>query len=136
MKNTLQISKFIVVSHLLSVTKAQRFNLLFISSYFFSKKTVELINSKKGKISVELIASWTVQVGDMDQCLHLWRYTGGFEKIDQAKDELWHDTVSEWIINYYPNKLYNVFFYSGLFGFNEGTWYIFTKQAFTIFTSV
>lgn len=27
----------------------------------------------------------------MDQCLHLWRYTGGFEKIDQAKSELWSD---------------------------------------------
>lgn len=27
----------------------------------------------------------------MDQCLHLWRYTGGFEKIDQAKLELWSD---------------------------------------------
>lgn len=61
--------------------------------YTFSKKTVELINAKKDKISVELIASWTVQVGDMDQCLHLWRYTGGFEKIDQAKDDLWSDPV-------------------------------------------
>lgn len=55
------------------------------------KKTVELINTHKDRISVELIASWTVQVGDMDQCLHLWRYTGGFEKIDQAKQMLWSD---------------------------------------------
>lgn len=29
----------------------------------------------------------------MDQCLHLWRYTGGFEKIDQAKEDLWNDPV-------------------------------------------
>lgn len=58
-----------------------------------SKQTVDIINSKKDTISCELIASWTVQVGDLDQCLHLWRYTGGFEKIDQAKDELWHDEV-------------------------------------------
>lgn len=33
-------------------------------------------------------------MGDMDQVLHLWRYTGGFEKIDQAKNDLWSDTVS------------------------------------------
>ena len=61
----------------------------------FSKKTVDLINTKKDKLSQELIASWTVQVGDMDQCLHLWRYTGGFEKIDQAKHDLWNDAVSD-----------------------------------------
>lgn len=39
------------------------------------------------------MASWTVHVGDMDQCLHLWKYTGGFEKIDIAKEDLWHDDV-------------------------------------------
>lgn len=39
------------------------------------------------------MGSWSVQVGDMDQCIHLWRYTGGFEKIDLAKDILWHDNV-------------------------------------------
>lgn len=65
-------------------------NAKYIANY---KKTVELINTKKDKISVELIASWTVQVGDMDQCVHLWRYTGGFEKIDQAKQHLWNDAV-------------------------------------------
>lgn len=40
------------------------------------------------------MASWSVQVGDMDQCLHLWRYVGGFEKIDLSKDILWKDNVS------------------------------------------
>lgn len=33
----------------------------------------------------DLIGSWTVSVGDMDQALHLWKYSGGFEKIDHAK---------------------------------------------------
>jgi len=51
------------------------------------KKTVQLVESKK-ELACELIASWTVQVGDMDQCVHLWRYTGGFEKIDKAANEL------------------------------------------------
>ncbi|KAH8254883.1 hypothetical protein KR038_007343, partial [Drosophila bunnanda] len=55
------------------------------------KTTVALINDKKANLSCDLVASWTVQVGDMDQCLHLWKYTGGFEKIDQAKEDLWND---------------------------------------------
>lgn len=55
-----------------------------------SNKTVQYVNTKTN-LSCELMASWTVQVGDMDQVLHLWKYTGGFEKIDQAKHELWHD---------------------------------------------
>jgi NIPSNAP len=55
------------------------------------KKTLQLINDRKDSLRCELIGSWTVQVGDMDQCLHLWRYTGGFEKIDLAKQELWTD---------------------------------------------
>ncbi|XP_055913488.1 protein NipSnap [Eupeodes corollae] len=55
------------------------------------KTTVQLVQSKKDDLSCSLVASWNVQVGDMDQCLHLWRYTGGFEKIDQAKENLWND---------------------------------------------
>lgn len=58
---------------------------------FFSKTTVSLINEKKANLSCKLVASWAVQVGDMDQTLHLWKYTGGFEKIDQAKEDLWND---------------------------------------------
>lgn len=48
---------------------------------------------KKANLNCNLVASWTVEVGDLDQCLHLWKYTGGFEKIDQAKADLWHDPV-------------------------------------------
>lgn len=54
---------------------------------------MQLVHSKKDDLKCVLVASWTVQVGDMDQCLHLWRYTGGFEKIDQAKEDLWNDAV-------------------------------------------
>lgn len=56
-----------------------------ISLSITSKQTVQLIEAQKEQISCDLAASWTVQVGDMDQVLHLWRYTGGFEAIDQAK---------------------------------------------------
>lgn len=58
----------------------------------FSKNTVQLIQSKKD-LACELVASWTVQVGDLDQCVHLWRYTGGFEKIDLADKTLKKDAV-------------------------------------------
>lgn len=58
------------------------------------KKTVEIIQSKEQDLNCELISSWKVEVGDIDQCLHLWRYTGGFEKVDLAKQELWKDDVS------------------------------------------
>lgn len=59
-----------------------------------SKKTVQLVHSKK-ELACDLIGSWTVAVGDVDQCVHLWRYTGGFEKIDKAHRELYGDKV--WI---------------------------------------
>jgi hypothetical protein len=54
---------------------------------------VQLIESKKD-LACDLVASWTVQVGDLDQCVHLWRYTGGFEKVDLAEKELKKDNVS------------------------------------------
>uniref|UniRef100_A0A182N509 NIPSNAP domain-containing protein n=1 Tax=Anopheles dirus TaxID=7168 RepID=A0A182N509_9DIPT len=54
------------------------------------KNTVQIVQSK-GNLSMELIGSWNVEVGDLDQCLHLWRYTGGFEMVDQAKLELGSD---------------------------------------------
>lgn len=50
-----------------------------------SKTSVEFVHSKKSELGCELVGSWTVSVGDMDQALHLWRYIGGFEKIDKAK---------------------------------------------------
>lgn len=43
------------------------------------------MESRKSELGCELVGSWTVSVGDMDQALHLWRYVGGFEKIDKAK---------------------------------------------------
>lgn len=62
--------------------------------YLCSKKTAQLIHSKRDTISSDLVASWTVHVGDMDQVLHLWRYTGGFAKIDKAQALLENDAVS------------------------------------------
>ncbi|XP_063219236.1 protein NipSnap [Bacillus rossius redtenbacheri] len=39
-------------------------------------------------LNVELVGSWSVQVGDLDQALHLWRYRGGYGSIDKAKKQL------------------------------------------------
>ncbi|KAL0266579.1 UNVERIFIED_CONTAM: hypothetical protein PYX00_009081 [Menopon gallinae] len=54
------------------------------------KQNVELIHSKPD-LKVELVGSWTVMVGDMDQALHLWRYTGGYARIDNALSILAQD---------------------------------------------
>lgn len=52
----------------------------------FSNKTLQLISSQKYLCKdVELVGSWTVNVGDQDQALHLWQYTGGFQTIDEAQ---------------------------------------------------
>jgi len=55
------------------------------------KQSVDLIKSKRDKLACDLVGSWTVSVGDLDQCLHLWKYTGGFEVIDKEKEILWGD---------------------------------------------
>lgn len=61
---------------------------------YFSKQTVALLQSKKDELHLDLTASWTVTVGDLDQCVHLWKYTGGFESIDNANRTLRKDPVS------------------------------------------
>ena len=63
----------------------------YLSNY---RKTVEIIQAKKDELNCELIGSWKVEVGDVDQILHLWKFTGGFEKVDLAKEELWKNEVS------------------------------------------
>ena len=32
----------------------------------------------------ELVASWVVSVGDQDQVIHIWKYTGGYAGVDNA----------------------------------------------------
>ncbi|GLH03870.1 Protein NipSnap [Gryllus bimaculatus] len=57
------------------------------------KASAQLIHSRD--LHCELVGSWTVQVGDLDQALHLWRYTGGFASIDNAKLQLSKDP--DWV---------------------------------------
>ena len=41
-----------------------------------------------------LVGSWTVTIGDQDQCLHLWRYENGYSGVDAFKREALHNNVS------------------------------------------
>lgn len=97
-----------------------------------SKKTVQLIEGKK-ELACELVASWSVQVGDLDQCLHLWRYTGGFEKVDLAERELKKDAVS-WLKTSLNLALFR--FFLGLCQTISWTWWLLESKTFTIFTRI
>ncbi|KAF2882459.1 hypothetical protein ILUMI_23684 [Ignelater luminosus] len=49
------------------------------------ENTVNFVKSLPGiSETMELVGSWTVSVGDQDQALHLWKFTGGFESIDKT----------------------------------------------------
>ncbi|KAJ8964967.1 hypothetical protein NQ314_004484 [Rhamnusium bicolor] len=51
------------------------------------KNIVDFIKSQDSlRKDVELVGSWTVNVGDQDQALHLWKFIGGFEKIDDYNE--------------------------------------------------
>lgn len=49
------------------------------------------------KKEVELVGSWTVNVGDQDQALHLWKFTGGYEKIDYFNNFVGNNPVCNFI---------------------------------------
>lgn len=61
--------------------------------YYYSEENVNLIHSRKSELNCELVGSWTVEVGDLDQALHLWQYTGGYERIDHAQNVFSKDEV-------------------------------------------
>ena len=68
-------------------------------------------------VTVELCGSWTVGVGDQDQCLHLWRYGGGYNTLDLvremfAKDEVGHFLNHKFIVVIY---LYFKFHYGNIY---------------------
>lgn len=66
--------------------------MFFLINFTFSKQNVDLIQSKTN-LKVELVGSWIVLVGDMDQALHLWKYVGGYSEIDNVKKVLPQDQV-------------------------------------------
>ncbi|XP_060532690.1 protein NipSnap [Cylas formicarius] len=51
------------------------------------KNVLDWINTQEDlSSSVNLVGSWTVNVGDQDQALHLWKFVGGFDKIDSYNE--------------------------------------------------
>ncbi|XP_012288044.1 protein NipSnap [Orussus abietinus] len=66
---------------------------------------VNLIHSKKPELNCELIGSWMVEVGDLDQAFHLWQYTGGFEPIDRAQAVLGKDESHQKLVKEQGNYL-------------------------------
>ncbi|CAK9810427.1 Protein NipSnap [Anthophora quadrimaculata] len=52
------------------------------------EEIVNIINSKKTELKLELVGSWTVVAGDIDQALHLWQYSGGYDSVDRTQIEL------------------------------------------------
>ncbi|KAL7286350.1 hypothetical protein TKK_0019307 [Trichogramma kaykai] len=59
----------------------------------------------KPELNMELVGSWTVEVGDMDQALHLWQYNGGFQVIDKAQSELSKDDAYQKLLKERGNYL-------------------------------
>ncbi|RZF37306.1 hypothetical protein LSTR_LSTR005638 [Laodelphax striatellus] len=55
------------------------------------QELVNVVSVRQKETSYDLVASWDVQVGDQDQSLHLWRYTGGFSSVDKTKKLLAQD---------------------------------------------
>lgn len=46
------------------------------------EKYVKLIDKKK--TGAELAGSWTVEIGDQDEAIHLWKYPGGYPVLNNA----------------------------------------------------
>jgi hypothetical protein len=58
----------------------------FIDKYIDNyAKTVKVAHDLKAG---ELMASWTVAIGDQDQVLHVWKYNGGYSGVDSARKVL------------------------------------------------
>ena len=62
-------------------------------NYIFSTENVQYIDSHKGDLNLDFIGSWSVEVGDLDQALHLWQYNGGFQTIIKAHEFFANDQV-------------------------------------------
>jgi hypothetical protein len=58
-----------------------------------SEQAVQLCQ-KIPNLQYELIGSWSVHVGDLDQYVHLWKHQGGYAAIDKTNDILLNNQVS------------------------------------------
>ncbi|XKL64489.1 hypothetical protein PGB90_004575 [Kerria lacca] len=49
------------------------------------EKLVSLSHSLQKHTECELVGSWTVEIGDIDQALNLWSFKGGYAGVDKAR---------------------------------------------------
>lgn len=70
----------------------------------YSEKIVGLLSSLRNEIDCELAGSWTVEVGDIDQALLLYRFKGGYAGVDRARKFLDENSVS-FVCRKWPNNV-------------------------------
>ncbi|KAF3422760.1 hypothetical protein E2986_05867 [Frieseomelitta varia] len=73
--------------------------------YWDIEEIVNIINTKKSELKLELVGSWTVLAGDIDQALHLWRYSGGYDSVDRTQVELCKDKAYQQLFKENGNYL-------------------------------
>ncbi|XP_065207918.1 protein NipSnap [Planococcus citri] len=49
------------------------------------EKKAALLASLQKQTECDLVGAWTVEIGDLDQALHLWRFKGGYYGVDKAR---------------------------------------------------
>jgi len=77
-------------------TNCRRRRRLTRNRFLFSVSSERVVQScqKIPDLKYELIGSWSVHVGDLDQYVHLWKHRGGYAAIDKTNNILMHDKVS------------------------------------------
>lgn len=72
---------------------AHRHPTIILFFYYSSEQVVKLCQ-KIPNLKYELIGSWSVRVGDLDQYVHLWKHQGGYAEIDKTNTILIQNQVS------------------------------------------
>lgn len=62
--------------------------------FVYSSERVVRLCQNTPDLKYELIGSWSVHVGDLDQYVHLWKHRGGYAAIDKTNSVLQHNEVS------------------------------------------
>lgn len=65
-----------------------------IMFFFYSSEQVVKLCQKIPNLKYELIGSWSVRVGDLDQYVHLWKHQGGYAEIDKTNNILLQNQAS------------------------------------------
>uniref|UniRef100_A0A646QG78 NipSnap n=1 Tax=Hemiscolopendra marginata TaxID=943146 RepID=A0A646QG78_9MYRI len=64
-----------------------------MADYLKNCEELVKLSQERNDLGSDLIGSWVVDVGDQDQCIHLWRYNGGYNGVSDAVKLLKTDPV-------------------------------------------